>query len=224
MQLSDFKTYVKQDWKRTDKDTELVQAYNDMINWVAMMMPHSGYKFQSYINLVSGTEEYPIPSTLTYLIHPIKFIIGTGASDSGYKLKMLTKEEYDRHEPNPNRSSPHTGRPWAYTVFGRCILITPPADSSDSLLEIDWTKKTTDQSADSDTPSLGEEWDEVLKQGTLERLYSGIGMTDEARFWGEKYHVVDRSNDIPVGLAAKLFDAEKDLEGEQIGYVKPTML
>ena len=43
MELSDFKTYVKYDFKRTDKDTELVQAYNDMIIWVAMQRnsPHT---------------------------------------------------------------------------------------------------------------------------------------------------------------------------------------
>lgn len=225
MILSAFKTYVKQDFKRTDKDTELVQAYNDMINWVAMQMPHSGYKFISYINTTVGIEDYGIPATAVHVIHPLKLIIGTTAGETGYVLDHLSKKEYDDREPNPNISSPHKGRPEAYTIYDRCIFLTPIPDLATYLLELAWSKRRTEMSADADLPALGSEWDEVFKWGTLERLYGGMGQLDNAKFFGDKYHAItSEGDDVPVGLCRKLFEAEKNREGYQIGLVQPNNL
>ena len=222
MQLSAFKTYVKRDFKRTDKDTELVQAYNDMIVWVAAQMPHGNYKFQSYVPTVIGQEDYPIPSNAIHLIHPVRLLLGTGSSDSGYSMDYLTKEEYDLREPNPNRTSPASkGRPSAYTVFSRSILTTPIPDLATYLLEINWSKRPTAQSADADISSLGAEWDEVLKHGTLERLYEGLGMLSEAAYWGAKYKDAEG---VPVGLCRSLFEIERDREEPLIGVVEPNWL
>jgi len=222
MQLSSFKTYVKQDFKRTDKDTELVQAYNDMLNWVTVFMPHGNYKFQSYVSTIVGTEDYALPSNIIHLIHPIRFLLGTGASDDGYPLDHITKQEYDFREPNPNKTNPPKGRPSAYTIFSRSILVTPIPDLATYYLEINWSKRRTEMSADGDLPSLGSEWDEVLKWGTLERLYAGMGLVEESALFGAKYHAINPSNgmDVPVGLCATLFDVEKDMEGDHIGQVQ----
>lgn len=224
MQLSDLKTYVKRDFKRTDKDTEIVQAYNDMIVWVAAQMPHGNYKFQSYVPTVIGQEDYPIPSNAIHLIHPVRLLLGTGSSDSGYSLEHLTKEEYDLREPNPNRTNPsNKSRPSAYTVFSRSILTTPIPESTAYLLEINWSKRPVAQSASTDTPSLGNEWDEVLKHGTLERLYEGIGMLGEASYWGAKYKDAEG---MPTGLCLSLFDVERDREepGGLVSTVDPNWL
>ena len=221
MNLGNFKTYVKQDFKRTDKDTELVQAYNDMVMWVCVLMPHSGFKWQSYVNTIAGTEDYGLPYDLIHLIHTIKLIKGTGASDGGYNLDYIDKDTYDTIEPNPNIGSPNTGIPSKYTVFNRCILLTPVPDSADYIMEIDWTKRPTDLSLDIETTSLGDEWEEVLKWGVLERLNAGIGLFEESMFWGSKYHSMGpNGDDIPVGMCRRLIDAEKDREGHAIGQVK----
>lgn len=221
MNLGDFLTYVKLDFKRTDKDTELTQYYNDAIMWVAAHMPHANYKYQSYVALVRGTEDYALPCDLLHLLHPIKFIIGSGASDSGYNLIRISKEEYNAIEPNPNRSSPSLGRPIKYTVYSRSVLLTPVPDSSDALLEIDWTKKPTDLSSADQTPMLGTSWEEVLKWATLERAYAALGLTQEAEFWGTKYHAIGpNGEDVPTGMCKTLFDIEKDREFNSIGQVK----
>ncbi len=220
MQLSDFKTYVKYDFKRTDKDTELVQAYNDMLNWLACQMPHSGYKYQSYISTSVNVEDYGVPATLIHILHPVKLIVGTGASDTGYPLIHVSKEEYNRLYPNPNASGQSKGRPVHYTIFDRCILVGPTPDVATYILEIDWSKRRTSMSADEDLPAIGSEWDEVLKNGTLERLYAGIGMLEESAFWGGKYHAITtEGDDVPVGLCRKLLEIEKNREGTQIGQV-----
>lgn len=221
MILSAFKTYVKLDFKRTDKDTEIIQAYNDMIMWVAAQMPHAGYKYQSYVNTVAGTEDYALPCDLLHLIHPIRFLLGSGSSDEGYPMDMIGKTRYNEIEPNPNRTNPSArGRPTKYTVYSRSILVTPIPDASTYLFEIDWTKRPGDLSTDAQSPDLGKSWEEVLKQGTLERLYAGLGLYDEAQYWGSQYHQMQNGIDTPVGLCHKLYAIEKDREEVAIGQVK----
>ena len=217
MTLSNFLTYVRRDFKRTDKNTEITQAYNDMIYWVAALMPHGNYKFQSYIATVNAQEDYPLPSNLIHLMHPVKFLEGSGTNDYGYPLDFISKHDYDIKYPNPNRTSPtDKGQPTVYTVFSRSILLGPLPDKSTYLLEINWSKRPTTLSADSDTSSLGAEWDEVFKQGTLERAYAGMGMIDEANYWASLYRDADGN---PVGLCRRLMNAERDLETPVIGQV-----
>lgn len=221
MQLSSFKTYTRRDFKRTDKDTELVRAYNDMITWIATQMPHGNYKYQSYLSVVSGQEDYPLPSTLIHLIHPVRYLDGLATNDSGYPLEHITKEEYDNRESNPNRSNPSTGKPSAYTIYSRSILLTPIPNTSSDIIEINWAKRPTELSADGDTPDLPSEWEEVLKWGTLERLYAGIGMLQEANYWASLYRDAEFN---PIGYAKKLFDAERDRESYSVGQVQNNCL
>lgn len=221
MTLSNFLTYCRRDFKRTDKNTELTQAYNDMVYWVALIMPHGNYKYQSYISLVAAQEDYPLPSNLIHLIHPVKFLEGSATNDYGHPLGQVSKEEYDAAYPNPNRTSPtDKGTPSIYTVFSRSILVGPLPDTAvvtrGGLLEINWSKRPTTQSADADETSLGAEWDEVLKHGTLERVYAGIGMMEEANYWASQYR--DAAGE-PVGLCRRLVDAERDREGRAVGQV-----
>lgn len=221
MELQDFLTYTKLDLKREDKDTEITQAYNDMIVWVAVQIPHGNYKFQSYVNTVVGVEDYALPPNIIHLLHPVRLLLGAGTTDSGFSLEHLTKEEYDIIEPNPNRSSPSTGRPGSYAVFSRSILLTPVPDRATYVLEINWTKRPTTLSADDDRPDLGSEWDEVLKWGTLERVYAGLGQWDESTLWGNKYHAIaPNGDDMSVGMCKKLFDNERDSEDRHIGQVE----
>lgn len=221
MQLSDFLTYVRRDFKRTDKDTEITQAYNDMVMWVALQMPHGNYKFQSWVNTVAGQEDTPLPSNIIHIIHPIRLLIGSASSDSGYSLDRLTKAEYDIRQPNPNRTNPSTSRPSAYTIYSRSILLDPIPDLSTYIIEINWSKRPTAQSADSDTTSLGTEWDEILKLGTLERLYAGMSMYQDAQYYAGLYRDAEGNS---VGMCRKLLEAERSIEGSHIGRVRANAL
>ena len=219
MQLSSFLTYVKYDFKRTDKDTEITQAYNDAIIHVASIMPHGGYKYQSYLSLVALQEDYPLPSTIMHLIHPVRLLEGSSANDSGYPLRHCTKQKYDILYPNPNRSSPPiTGIPVDYCVYSGSILVGPlPQSGTDDLIEIDWTKVPTDQSATTDTPDLPDYWRIVLKPMTMFRLYHGLGLFQEAASWKSLYED-EKGN--PIGEFARLLQIEEDKEDNAIGQIK----
>lgn len=221
MQLSDFKTYVLQDFKRTDKDTELVRARNDAILYIAVLMPHGGYKYQSYVPTVAGTNNYPLPSDIMHLIHPVRLLEGSGTNDSGYPLVQITKQEYDLREPNPNRTSPPTAKPSHYCIFSRTILPTPIPDKSTYLFEIDWSKAPADQTGDSAAHSLGSAWDEVLKWMVLDRLNSGIELFQEAEFWRSKYEDAEHK---PIGQLLRLLDIEREREHKAVGTIRPNNL
>lgn len=215
MQLSNFKTYVLQDFKRTDKDTELIQAYNDSIIYIATFMPHGGYKYQSYVPTVIGQPDYVLPSDMIHLIHPVRLLEGSGSNDSGYPMDFISKEEYDLLEPNPYRTNPSTGKPDKYCIFSRTILPTPIPDKI-YLMEINWTKRPVAQSGLTDTPSLGSEWDEILKWMVLARLNAGIELFQESQFWESKYQ---DPYGTPIGMLRKLLDIERDRESKSIGQV-----
>lgn len=210
-------SYIKTDFKRENEDSRILQALNDMIMYIAIRIPHSNYKFQSYANTTVGQEDYPLPDTILHLIHPIRLLEGSTTNDQGFVLKHITKEKYDELEPNPNRVNPSTSQPFYYTIFSRSILLTPIPDKSTYLMEINWAKKPTALSADTDMHSLGSEWDEVIKWGALFRCYSGIGLFDEAEFYRSKY---ENMNNDPTGIFKILLEKEREYEGSTIGQVK----
>lgn len=218
MNVVNFKTYVKQILIRTDKDTEIVQAYNDAIIAVAAKMPHGAYKYQSYLPLVAQQEDYPLPSTIVHLLHPVKLLEGTGTNDSGWPLNRLTKQEYDEEYPNPNRASPSiTGVPTDYCIYSGSILIGPlPETGTDDYLEIDWTKVPTDISGDSETPALPDYWREVLRQMVLKRIYEGLELFQEAQYWRSLYEDAEGN---PVGQYRDFLNIEKDKEQHAIGKI-----
>jgi hypothetical protein len=221
MNVTNFNTYIKQTYKRTDKNTEILQALNDSIMAVAIKMPHGAYKYQSYVLTVQGQEDYALPSTIMHLMHPIRLLDGSDSASSGYTLEHIDKKEYDELQPNPNRTSPSTGSPSAYTVYSGSILLTPVADSSTDILEINWSKRPTTLIADIDLPALGSEWDEVLKQMVLSRLYALIELFDESAYWRNQYE--DQQGN-PVGLYKDLIEIEKDREYTRINTIKSNNL
>jgi hypothetical protein len=227
MNVSEFLTYVKFDYKREDKDTEIIQSINDAITYISLLMPLGNYKYQSYVSLVLAQEDYPLPSDLMHLIHPVRFLEGVGTSDEGYPLSQLTKEEYDVMFPNPNRSSPdNLGTPKFYCSYARSILVGPLPEQSiitdGALLEINWTKKElTLDSIVNTTKSLGSEWDQVLKQIVLADMYDMIELYQEGAVWREKF---EDSEGNPRGVLKRLLDREKEIEGRATGKVQNNLL
>ncbi|MFA5037858.1 MAG: hypothetical protein WC479_11875 [Candidatus Izemoplasmatales bacterium] len=205
-----FYSYIVEIFKRTDKSTEIYRALNETITDIANRYPFENYSFQSWIPCVVGQEDYPLPSTLVHISHPIRLLEGSAATDDGFPLDFITKQEYDALEANPNRTSPETGEPAKYTIFSDSILLTPIPDSTDYLIEINWGKQATALSVDSDTASFISAWDEIIKWGTLFRVYLGLGLTEDATPWQALYE---------QGIN-RMIDRDKDKKNSWIGRVQ----
>ena len=179
---SEFYTYVLADFKRDDKETEVYQAYNDTIKHISNMKGMSGFKYQSWIPMVADQEDYPLPSNKCHIFHPIRYIESTNSS-RGYPLRKIGKEEFSAmyHNPNASNTSELTkGEPQVYCIYSNSILVGPLPDVATYILELDWAKQATSQDAASDLNELGSDWEEVIKFGTLMRLYIGLGLDAEA--------------------------------------------
>jgi len=180
---SQFLTYVKLDFKRDDKDTEILSAYNDTIRHLGSLEALEAVKLTSWIPTEIGQYDYPLPSTLCHLLHPVKFI-ESFTEESGYALNKMSKTEFDINYPNPLATDVSKSRPKDYCVHGNSIQVGDPPDKATYILEINWARFTTDQVADADVHEFGSNWEEVLKWGTLARLYEGMGQTAESdRYW-----------------------------------------
>lgn len=187
MTRTNFRLYVEQIFKRTDKTTEMNQAIDDTLRDMAIRYSFEVLRAQSYVPTVTGQEDYPLPSTLLHLHHPVKLLQGSATSDSGWPLKKLSKEEYDVAEPNPNRTSPVKGIPWGYTIWSDSILLVSVPDRVYNL-EINWGKQITVPTADGDTvgpfPAYA---DETIRAGVLSRTYEVIELMAESEKWELKY-------------------------------------
>jgi hypothetical protein len=212
-----FYNYVLSDFKRDDKDTEIYKGYNDTIKHISNLEGVGNLKFQSYILLNAGYEDYPLPGDHCHIFHPIRFIEAIN-STTGYPLNKMEKDDWSAKYPNPNNpdilTKGPTGRPVDYCVWSDSFLLGPVPDKSTYLVELDWSKKPTSQDFPADIHQLGEEWDEVLKWGTLARLYESIGLTDEA----DRYWALYRDDEL--GYPA-LIRKERDKNEKRMGSIKP---
>lgn len=204
-----FLSYVTRVLKRTDKNTEIYEAYNETIRDISSRAKFQEYAFQSYVACVQGQEDYPLPTTLLHLQHPVRLLEGSATNDSGNPLTHISKAEYDRREPNPNRTSPDEGRPGAYTIYSNSILLTPIPDGAGYLLEINWCNVPTNLSGDSDVSSFNELWDEILKHGTLFRMFALLGMYQDSEYWRALYETGIR----------RMVEINSDKTGGWIGIV-----
>jgi len=210
-----FYNYILRTFKRDDKDTEIYESYNETIRFLANKMPVGNLKYQSYITTTVAQEDYPLPASNCHIIHPVRFI-KSSSQDSGYPLNKLTKEAFSARYPNPNISDTdnlNTHEPVDYCIYSGSLLVGPAPDKATYILEVDWAKTPTSQDADSDLQELGEDWEEVLKWGTLARLYEGIGLQAEAdRFW-----LLFRDDEIGYPM---LIRKEKDREDKSVTIAK----
>lgn len=192
--FSQFLTYVKQDFKRDDKDTEIAQAYNDTIRHISGLREREGLVYTSYIYTVEGQEDYPLPivnntAQIVHISHPVRIIEST-TLENGYNLNKRSREEWATMYINPNNADVtkiSKSMPTDYCVFSNAIHLGPVPDKDTYVIEIDWAKLSTIQENPPDLQQLGEAWQEVLKWGTLFRLYTALGLDSEATKYATLY-------------------------------------
>lgn len=185
-----FLAYVKRTFKRDDKDTEIYEAEDETIKDVAGRHSFQVLREISYASTVVGQVDYPLPSNLLHMHHPVRLLDGSGTNDTGRPLTQVSEDRFHEICPNPFRTSPPTGKPYAYTIARGQLLLVDIPDSADYLLEISRGKEPTLPTADGDDAHpFGTQWDETIKWGVLARVYEGIGMEEESDRWGQMFEM-----------------------------------
>lgn len=169
-------TYIKLDFKRTDMDATILSKLNDTIRWMATNHTFTELDKSCYTALVTGQPEYALPSGILQLRHPIILLeeSGDGRSGSG-PLDHISWDQYLGLEPNAKTSqTPPKGKPYAYAIHMNAVWLTSIPDSVARRLEVHYNRLPDLLAGDSDLHPFLETDEELLKAGTLERLYRDV--------------------------------------------------
>lgn len=181
---------VLQVYKRTDKNTEINDAINETLREMAAILEPRKLQDRRFMPMAIGQYEYALPDDVLAIQHPIRLVDPTEENTSGshYPMRHLTKTEYDRYEPFPEASSVNTAKPWAYTIWKNCILVTALPDKAYRMY-LNMGAETVELAADSDTMFLQDTFKETVKAGTLARMFALIKRYErDAAFWAGIYN------------------------------------
>jgi len=188
--FEDLQTMVLENYKRTDKTTELKRALNETYREMVACIDPRKMKEQIFYDLEVGQEDYAIPDTTLRINHPLRLIDITASNNSAssYPMRFISKDEYDEIEPNPNSSENIIGgRPYKYCFYKNSILVTPVPDRPIYRIEMDMGGETEIMVAPTDATIFAPTWDETIKAGTLSRMYALIDEWDNADKWQTVY-------------------------------------
>jgi hypothetical protein len=180
--LAQLRTYIKRDFKRTDKDTEIDDAVNDTILFMATNYQFDSLHRRAKTSCQVGREDYILPSGLQHIRHPL-LLLDTTSSDGragSYPLDHISSEKYDELEPNPNHVSRPTGKPCRYCIRQGAVHLTPIPDRATLEILVPYFCFPTTLSANADVHQFTQDFEPTIKAGCLERLYKGLKMYDLA--------------------------------------------
>ena len=177
--------YILRIFKRTDKSTETYEALNDVI-WDM----RNRYKWEDnkeYTSLLGisaiGDYKLTLPSDFGHLIGDVVFIDSGSDRGGSQPMNKLSKEEYDVKYPNPSATSPVTGQPEDYCLYGNTIYLGNVPDAIDYGYKINYTTDDTATEIDASTASVPftPKYREVIRNMVLSRLYDGLENDNLAR-------------------------------------------
>lgn len=189
---SDFATYVKRVFKRTDKDTEIYEATTDVIADIRIQLKTEDYKEEAYVAGISTLGEYKIglPSDFGHIIGNITLVDDVnGLSKS---LNKISKQEYDRKYSDRLHtalSDVNDGIPEDFCIYGKQIFIGPVPDLTSYKYFLNYTTEDFSEitSVTSSVP-FTDRYRNTLRSGVLAELFAGLEQFDEANYWRELFN------------------------------------
>lgn len=190
---SEFLSYVKQKFKRTDKDTEIYTATADTIMDIRSRFESDEHMtISSVLSGISAAGDFTLttPSDFGHLVGDIQ-ILDTD-SDTGYlPLNKITKEQYDiKYSQNQasTAANRHTGVPLDYAYYSGTFYLGPAVDGTNYQFKINYTTEDTPTITSSTDPvPFTDQFREVVREGTLFRMYSEMELYQEASVHEERF-------------------------------------
>lgn len=169
---------VSSGWLRDDMDDEIYAAMTDTILEMEQLFQFDERETESATTdtiTVLGDYRINVQSDMGHLIS-----VNMIDDDYGKPLKKISKAVFDALYPNPSDTS-NTGYPEHYALFGGQILIGPTPDRTDYQYTMAYsTRLTTAITAATDPVPFSGKYREVLKDGSMERLYKNVKKFDLA--------------------------------------------
>lgn len=190
---SEFLTYVRSTFKRTDKDTQIYEAMTDVVMDMRLRFLSEDYKEEAYSDITTiGDYRICLPSDFQHMIGDVS--IWDTASDTDYcHLNRISKEIYDSRYPErvlSSVSNRHTGLPVDYCIYGGEILVGPAVDKATYRFQINYTPEAligSEITSATDPVPFSDKYRKCLRYGVLGQIYEGLENVQEASYWNAKY-------------------------------------
>lgn len=188
-----FLSYVKQSFKRTDKDTEIYTATADTVmDMRARMLSDEFSTISAALTGLGVVGNYiaTLPTDFGHLIGSPS--VRDTATDQVYDpLNKITKEEYDEKYSQNNASSASlrlTGVPVDFCYYGGQIYVGPAVDATTYEIKINYTTEDTPTiTGATATVQFTDQFREVVRAGVLYRMFLELGFATEAANWAAVY-------------------------------------
>lgn len=190
---ANFLAYVLQVLKRTDKDTETYTAIADTVMDMRSRMlsdEHATVSSALVGCTTIGAYELTLPTDFGHLIGDV-LIKDTSADDVYLPLNKLSKTEWDVKYNQALATSVGnrlTGTPIDFCFYGKKIYIGSPVDKTTYEFKINYTTEDAPTyTAATVLIPFTDQFREVVRAGTLQRMFREIGNYPESDVWGAVY-------------------------------------
>jgi len=131
---ADWLTYVKDAFKRTDKDDEIYASTYDAIQFLVQKYPFEDYKVANYeFSLTGPTSSVAIPTNMLY----DNGRITCQESSDTWPLEKINRDRFTAVYGQDNADD--DGVPKAYNIYGGTIYIGPVLDSQTYTFQLDYS-------------------------------------------------------------------------------------
>jgi hypothetical protein len=192
---SAFATYVKNKFKRDDKDTELYEAATDTIALMRLEFQSDEYSEEATVAGISTVGEYRIavPVDFGHIIGKIG--IKDTADDQNYNpLVKISKQRYDEIYSDrvlDTVANVHTDVPRHFSIYAGQIYLGPVPDKTTYEYQINYTTEdSSDITSATDPVPFTEElrYRNILRNGVLFELHDGMENFDEAAYYKQLFN------------------------------------
>lgn len=214
---SSFLAYCKQVFRRTDKDAEIYTATADTImDMRSRMLSDEFATISAALTGISAAGDYvlTLPADFGHLIGEpsVKNVLTDQVYDP---LTKISKEEYDvKYSQNLSTAVGNriTGVPTEFCYYGGHLYLGPAVDSTNYEFKINYTTEN-EPTITGATPTVQftDQFREVVRAGTLYRIFNEIGLVNDASVWQAAYE-----QGIQRIIENDLFNASNSSTG--IGY------
>lgn len=196
MDGASFLTYVKRQFKRTDKDAELYECITDTVADMRLRMVSDDYSIVSTTlsadpSSAIGTYMLTLPDDFGHLAVDNVLIRDTASDDTYKPLGKISKATYDEkytENYSSNTSDRLTGIPCFFAVYGGKLYIGPSMDKSTYEFKINYSTNGLDAiTSVTDPVPFATKYRKVLRDGTLMMAYRLLENFDEASVWEAEY-------------------------------------
>ena len=178
--------YVKQVFKRTDKDTEIYNAITDSVYDFRRRLKVDEAEVETEVTTnisVLGNFKIALETNLGLLNGNIVLLDGTNS----HTLRKVTKAQYDELYPNQSASGVSKSRPVHFCVYAGYFWIGPVPDSISYDYKLNYTKRGGSISSGTSEVPFTNLYRDILRDAVLFRVFAGLEHDDQAQKYKALY-------------------------------------